>query len=250
MLLHFKPVQLLVWCPHLGYPSERQFAYPQDFCQSSMNRPDIDAQSQLCVWWSHACHSSRYDESLHLGIAGSWFGHPVPFKMENPLHHDRIADRNSTKCFDHIIMDFLGRHTLFVKTLNNCCWIWNVMCRLHTKDTCNPKIYVHLYNYGDLRPRISWPTLVYPLITVINGSIIVYFENWTLLKLVIQGVRCMFSSYLFNYLFVCLFVCLFVWSFTPISTHFCHISSAVGPHKRLSWITKQWSPISPHVIDY
>ena len=40
--------------------------------------------------------------------------------------------------------------------------------------------------------------------------------------------------------------CLFVWSLMTTSPLFSHIF-AVGPPNRLSWITNQWSPISPQV---
>ena len=85
----FKPVQLLVWCQHSGYPSGRQFAHPQDFYQSSMN------WLMPRVWQTQAYHS--YNESLPPGHR--WAICPcviisalsATLKISNLLHHSRIA---------------------------------------------------------------------------------------------------------------------------------------------------------------
>ena len=69
---NFKPVQLLVWCQHLGYLSGRQFAHSQHFCQSSMNRPDTYAQSFCNVYDSHTpiiYHHKMYPFHLSIGVS-------------------------------------------------------------------------------------------------------------------------------------------------------------------------------------
>ena len=81
---NFKHAQVLVWCQHSG----RQFALPlQDFCQSSMNRPDTDAQG-LC-----------YVLDCHAPI--------IHYHTMNPFHLD-IGTSSA------IIMDFLGLYTILI----------------------------------------------------------------------------------------------------------------------------------------
>ena len=77
----------------------------------------------------------------------------TPLKFSIPLLHGRITGRILTKCFNHIIMDFLDLH--IIKILNNCSWFFLVHCysywvkykvsHLHKKDTRSLKFYVHLH---------------------------------------------------------------------------------------------------------
>ena len=72
---NFKPVQLLVWCQHSEYPSDKKFANPQ----SSMNRPDTDAQSLCYVFDSHTPIIRHHTMNpFHLDISGSWLWAACP----------------------------------------------------------------------------------------------------------------------------------------------------------------------------
>ena len=115
---NFKTVNLLVWCQRSAYPSGRLFTHPQDFCQSSMKRPDTDAQT-VCLtvtclafirWIPSTCASVVADFGSPVRTSSSVLSFRDPLKITSPLIHSRIAGNILNMCFDHIIMDFPGLH--------------------------------------------------------------------------------------------------------------------------------------------